>query len=259
MRIRKYLTTPSSSEHPLLWHAPPAAWITALLLIATIAGCSKKPAPLPVILPENIMARPIGTVGVVTLAEPSNLAISMRALGVPYRRIPIDSILRVDLDDIRMLFLDEGIMEDQRILDLYPRLIEIVGRGMRLVILQQQPALTAKMLQKSRQVIVAREVDHSINLKLPRPGHPLVASPNIITAADLDSLSRFAHQLARGSADARALIAGNVERPDSSAALLWNPLGRGALYYVAFPLTARSALGYAAEQRVLANLVSNAL
>ena len=101
-----------------------------------------------------------------------------------------------------------------------------------------------------------REPGYTLTIGAPEPRHPVLVRPNIVTPGDIDSLSQRARRLVRGSRNARAILAGNLQRPDSSAAILRDPTGAGAIWYVAFPVARRAAAGYEAEQKLLANLLS---
>lgn len=231
--------------------------IAALLCALLLTGCGSAPVRLPAVMPENVALHPIGRVGVVTLAEPASLSTSIRALGVPFRRVPVDSLRRHDLSDLSFVIVDERALDDPRVDAGIFALFEYARTGGRLILLQQQPEAFIKLLPRTTETVLARPVEYAITLRTPMPEHPLLNRPNAITAGHLDSLSRGTRQLAQGSANARAILAGNLDRPDSSAALLREPMGRGVVWYIAFPVATRAALGYEAEQKLLANLLSH--
>jgi hypothetical protein len=226
--------------------------IAILILIGS--GCGSTPTVTRV-LPENIMAQPVGTVGVVSLTDGSPLLTSLRALGIPYRRIPVDSLSRLERYTFPQVVLDEELLEDERASKAYRLIIDKVRSGPTLILLHQNPE-TLQKLTSAAATLIPRGVEYTITLVIPRTGHPVMTTPNMIRRADLDSLSPRTRQLALGGRGARAVIAANLQSPDSSAALLLEPAGKGTIWYVAMPVTTRAAAGYEAEQKILANLLS---
>jgi hypothetical protein len=217
-------------------------------------GCGGRPI-ITRVLPENVMAQPVGTVGIISLNDSSAIITAMRALGIPFHRIPVDSIERVERYGFRQLLMDEDLLEDEGVMKGYRGFLDHIRKGSTLILLRQKPEVMRRLAEPAV-TVVPREVEYSITLLLPRGDHPLVTTPNHLLRRDLDSLSPFTHQLSHGDRSARAVIAANLQSPDSSAALLVQPAGRGAIWYVAFPIAQRAAAGYEAEQKLLANLVS---
>jgi hypothetical protein len=225
-----------------------------LLLILIGSGCGSTPTVTRV-LPENIMAQPVGRVGVVALTDGSPLLTSLRALGIPYGRIPIDSLAHLERYDFPQVILDEELLEDERASKAYRLVVDRIRTGPTLILLQQHPE-TLQKLTSTATTLVPRGVEYTITLVIPRTNHPVMTTPNLIRRADLDSLSPRTRQLVLGGKGARAVLAANLQSPESSAALQLEPAGKGAIWYVAMPVTARAAAGYEAEQKILANLLS---
>jgi hypothetical protein len=235
----------------------PGINIVALALIAAITlniGCSSPPV-ITHVLPENIMVHPPHTVGVITLEAQSPIYTTLRALGVPWHRIPIDSLVRFDRYTLPIVIMDENLLEDERVAGAWPVFLDHIRKGTTLLMLQQNPETMQKMASRYS-TTRSRQVDYTLHLVMPRPEHPAVSIPNRLTQVDLDSLSLNAHQLAFSDKTALALVSANLQSPDSSAALLLTPAGRGAVWYASFPFMTRAAAGYPAEQKLLANLLS---
>jgi hypothetical protein len=224
-----------------------------LLLLAAACGTSR---PAPSALPENIAADPRGAVGIIAPSPTSTLPTALRALGVPFRRLAHDDFEESMLDGLSLVVLDEGAVDDPAVPLALPRLFDRSRTaGLSLVVLAQTDETGRETLRRNLAPFEPRRVSHGIELVAPQRGHRLLVSPNTINADDLEQYAERTHQLARGKGG-RAILAGNLDRPDSSAALLRVPYGKGTVLYVAFPLAARAAEGYAAEQRLLANLLS---
>jgi hypothetical protein len=235
----------------------PGINIVALALIAAITfniGCSSPPV-IKHVLPENVMVHPPPTVGVVALDAQSPIYTALRALGVPWHRIPIDSLVRFDRYTLPVVIMDENLLEDERVAGAWPVFLDHIRKGTTLVMLKQNPGTMQKMASRYS-TTRARQVDYTLHLVLPRPEHPAVSIPNRLTQDDLDSLSLDVHQLAFSDKSALALVSANLQSPDSSAALLLTTAGRGAVWYATFPFMRRAAAGYPAEQKLLANLLS---
>jgi hypothetical protein len=232
--------------------------IVAIALIAAITlniGCSSPPV-IRHVLPENIMVHPPQVVGVVTLEAGSPIYTALRALGVPWHRIPIDSLVRIDRYGLPVVIMDENLLEDERVTGAYPVFLDHVRKGgITLLMLQQNPETMQKLFSRYS-TTRPRQVEYTLHLVMPRPEHPAVTIPNRITQEDLDSLSLHVHQLAMSDKSGQALLSANLQAPDSSAALLLTPAGKGAVWYASFPFMERAAAGYPAEQRLLANLLS---
>ena len=113
----------------------------------------------------------------------------------------------------------------------------------------------AEVLRHNAVPFEIRAVGHGVDLVTPQPGYRALVAPNAIGRDDLEAYSERTAQFARGRS-ARAIIAGNLDRPDSSAALLRAIYGKGTIFYVAFPIAAGAAEGSPADQRLLANLLS---
>jgi hypothetical protein len=180
----------------------------------------------------------------------------MLALGIPFRRIPLESLAKADLDDYKVMVVDENTFDDERAVLGYARLLGRVKRGATMLMLRQSLDGIRKVRARVREVVTIREVDHSITFRIAIVGDRATRYPNRVTRADLDSLARGSRQLAFSGSEARAIIAANILAPDSSATLLWEPIGAGKLWYCTFPLVARAAAGFEAEQKIAANLLS---
>ena len=207
-------------------------------------------------LPANVMAHPAGTVAVVSASAEGTVERMMLALGIPFQRIPLDTLVKLDLSDYRVMLIDEGALDDPRAANGYPRLLARAKQGGTLLILQQSVDAMQKLRARVREVVSLREVDYRLTYRVAVSGDPIVRLPNSVTRADLDSLALRSRQLARSGSESRAILAANVLSPDSSATLLWEPVGSGKLWYCTFPLVARAAAGFEAEQKMAANLLS---
>jgi hypothetical protein len=236
----------------------PGISIVALALIAVITlnpGCSSPPPVITHVLPENVMVHPPQTVGVITLEAQSPIYTALRALGVSWHRIPIDSLVRFDRYRLPIVIMEENLLEDERVAGAYRVFLDHIRKGTTLLMLQQNPETMQKMASRYS-TTKSRQVDYTLHLVMPRPEHPAVSTPNQLTQADMDSLSLDVHQLAFSDKYAFAMISANLQSPDSSAALLLTTAGQGAVWYATFPFMTRAAAGYPAEQKLLANLLS---
>ena len=235
----------------------PAMRSTVFILLTVLLAACGSGRPAPSLLPENIAAEPRGMLGIVATSPTTSLPTALRALGVPYRTLPI-----VDLDDrqfegLSMIVFDEGSLDDPKLADALPRLFDHARTtSTPLLMLAQTHDKGRETLRMNAAPIEPRAVGYSVDLVAPQSNHRVLITPNRIDADDLEVLSESVSQLARGRSGGRAILAGNLERPDSSAALLRVPYGKGSIWYVAFPLAAPAASGLGAGQRMLANLVS---
>jgi hypothetical protein len=226
--------------------------ILLLLLAAACGGSSVQRTTLP----ENVGADPRGLVGIIAPAPTTALPTALRALGVPYRLLAASQLDGPMLDGLSLVVIDEGALDDLAVAQALPRLLDDTRTSRQsLVILAQSNERGIEVLRRNAAPFEPRPITHGVSLASPPPAHRTVRTPNVIRGADLAALSERTTQFARGR-NARAIIAGNLERPDSSAALLRVVYGKGAIYYAAFALTAAAADGQPAEQRMLANLVS---
>jgi hypothetical protein len=207
-------------------------------------------------LPANVMAYPKGMVGVVSASTEGTIEQMMVALGIPFEPIPLDTLAKIDLSDYRVMLVDEGALDDPRAAAGYPRLLDRAKNGGTLLVLRQSVETVRKLRSRVREMMILREVDYPLTFRIAVSGDPIVRVPNTVTRADLDSLARGSRQLARSGSESRAILAANVLSPDSSATLLWEPFGNGKLWYCTFPLVARAAAGFEAEQKMAANLLS---
>lgn len=234
----------------------------SLSVIATLAlliGCGSAPRPtLPRRLPANVMAQPRGTVGIVVVNYASPLPTALRTIGAPYRLLPLAQVQHLDLTQHQVIIVDEYAMEEDKTFAAYDHLVDNARKNAgTLIVLHQSTETLQRAARTARYRLQAREAEYRLTFAAPRRDDPVMTTPNSITRSDLDSLSPTTHQLVFGGPDARAIISANLVAPDSSATLLWEPLDRGAIWYMTFPIAARAADGYATEQRLLANLVSN--
>lgn len=234
------------------------ATLCSVLFMTAFLGCGgSRPMPSRV-LPENIVAHPRGTIGVIAPGERSSLPTALRALGIPYHQLGLKDFAKLDLTPYTVMMIDEEALELEEAPPAYSRMLEHVSkRGGTLVLLSQRTKTLQRIAPQVPLKIVSRDVEYRIDLSAPRHDDPIMRQPNLITPHNLDSLSGRTMQLVYGGREARALIAGNLDAPDSSATLLWEPLGKGAVWYLSVPITAYAAAGYEAEQKIIANLVSN--
>lgn len=229
----------------------------AALLLLLMAGCSGS-KPIPRVLPGNIMAHPRGTIGVIAPLERSDLLVALRALGVPYSRIPLADFARHDLTPYTVMMVDEEAMEYTETLQAYNRLLAHTSKnGTTLIVMTQQTKTLLKAGAGVPLKLSPRDLEYQVVLAPSLRGDPVIERPNQLTRADLDSVSKRTGQLVFGGENGRAILAANLQAPDSSAALFWEPLGKGSVWYLSFPVTAHAAAGYEAEQKLIANLVSN--
>lgn len=241
-------------------NVPPRRYgLAALLLLAFLASCGSPERPIFRGLPANVMAQPRGSIAVITLTGgTSSLTTSLRALGIPYRTIALAGVPQHDLASYHTLFYDENLLEADKELAAYGRVLDHVARrGGTLILLRQEPSLLRKATAKLPYKLYPREVDYRLVMAKPRREDPVVMAPNPITRANLDSMSMRVTQLVFGGTEARAVLATNLDAPDSSATLLWEPYERGAVWYISFPIADYAAAGREAEQKLIANLVSN--
>lgn len=226
---------------------------------ALAAACTSTPVPQTARrLPANVLAQPRGTVGLVLASFNSPTPTALRALGITYRPIPLAQAPKMDLSAFQVLLLDEDALEADNGFVVYDNLIENVRKyGMTLVVMRQRTETLAKAAKVLPFKLLPRDAEYKIVLVTPRRDDPVMNTPNTIVKADLDSLGRSAGQLVSGGPDARAIISANLDAPDSSAALLWEPYRRGSIWYVAVPVSARAATGAETERKLLSNLVSN--
>ncbi len=229
----------------------------SLLLGALLAaGCGGSRVGYSGRLPANVMVHPKGTVGVVTASTDGAIVQMMVALGIPFEKIPLEGLSKADLDQYACMLIDEGTLDDPRAALGYSHLVDHVHGGASLVILRQSIEGMQKLRARVRGAATPREADYAITIRLARHNDPIIRVPNTITRADLDSLSLRSRQLVHGSSEARAVLAANVQSPDSSATLLWEPMGNGTIWYCSFPVVLRAAAGFEAEQKIAANILS---
>lgn len=238
--------------------------LDSLLLLAHLAiaialsstGCGSGGSGATRSLPGNIMARPNGIVGVVTVGAISSLPTALRALGVPFEQISTEGFGKRDLTRYKTIVIDEFAFDEESLGPIYRRIMLEVKYGRTLIILRQQekrlPVVTGPVRR-----ITAREIDFGVRLTTVRRTDPMLTSPNAITRENLDSLAREARQLASGGPTSRAIISSTTSEADRAALLLWEPYEDGAVWYLAIPIVARAAAGLEAEQKLLANLLSN--
>ncbi len=156
------------------------------------------------------------------------------------------------------MIVDEEAFEDDAVAKAYPQVLDHAAKyGLTVIVLRQRSKTLGKLMPNLAHPVIARDVEYRIALATARRGDRVMNVPNSIDPDNFDSLSARTAQLVHGGADARAIISANLDAPDSSAAMLWEPFRRGATWYLSFPLTARAAAGFEAEQKILANLVSD--
>ena len=227
----------------------------AIALLLTIGSCGS-PAHVRTTLPENVAADPRGLVGIIAPAPTTALPAALRALGVPYRLIPPADIDERQLEGLSLVVVDERAIDELAVAQALPRLFDDTRTaGRPLLILTQSNERGVEALRANAAPFEPRPVAHGVELAAPRGVHRALVAPNVLRGDDIAIFSDRTTQLVRGR-NARALLAGNLDRPDSSAALVRVTYGKGAVYYVSFELTAGAADGQPAEQRLLANLVS---
>jgi hypothetical protein len=226
------------------------------VLIVTLAACGGATRSSSPTLPENIAVAPRGPIGIFAPSPTSALPTALRALGVQYRRLGFDDLDEAQLDGIGLVILDEGSFDDPAVSAALPRLFDHARTaGLVVVILAQSPEIGRDVMKANAGPIEPRTITHGVDLVAPHRDDRLLSAPNAIGRDDIEAYSDRTSQFARGR-NGRAVLAGNLDRPDSSAALLGVAYGKGSMWYVAFPFVARAAEGYAADQRLLANLVS---
>lgn len=234
-----------------------APWL--LLAALGMFGCGGAEQMAVTRLPENVMTHPVGPVAVVSLAPNSPAMTSMRALGVGARGFSPDSLSAEGLRGFRVVLLEEGVLSDKRMLGGFPLITEHVRRGATLLLMQQDPEVMRKLRERYTDMIAPRATTYALEIvPTRRTDEPMkvLRFPNPVDGDDLDSLSLRAAQVVSGGEQAVAVLASNVLSPDSTAVLLRQPYGRGELWYCSVPLSGRAALGFAAEQKLLANLLS---
>jgi hypothetical protein len=228
-----------------------------VLLMALAVGCGGTRQITTSGLASNVMAQPRGTVGILTASAPSSLPLALRALGVPYKQLASQT-LREDLFTMQIVMVDEGALDDDAALREYARILDHAAQyGTVVVLLHQDSRTMRKVVAKLKHKVYPRDVEYGIRLTTTKQTDPVLNYPNPLTRTNYDSISTRVTQLVSGGRDARGIIAANVEAPDSSAAMLWEPFEKGFVWYVSVPVTAHAAAGYEAEQKLIANLVSN--
>jgi len=230
--------------------------IMCVVMMLAASGCGSSPKVATASLPANVMARPRGIVGVIPAPENSHLPEALRALGVPYRVLPIEGFTQHDLTHYSTIVVDEMALDNDAMTPVYGRIMREVRFGRNVVILHQRAERISALSGPARK-IVAREVDFTLRLVTIRGADPMLKSPNAITREDLDSLGRHANQIVAGGADARAILSSNTNDADKAAVLLWDRYEDGTIWYLSVPIVARAAAGHPSEQRLLANLLSN--
>ena len=234
------------------------ALIPAIALLLAQLGCGGSAAPAFRGLPANIMAQPRGPIGVITHQTTSSLMTAFRAMGIPYQLIPLRSAPRQDLSSFQIIFLDEGTLDEDDNFAAYDNALATTAKHGTTMIMMHQPTSTiVKATRKVPYKLFPREVDYRLLLATPRRDDPMMTTPNRLTRPDLDSLSTRTSQLVFGGRAARAIISANLDAPDSSAAMLWEPYERGAVWYFSIPLADYAAAGHEAAQKIIANLVTN--
>jgi len=227
-------------------------------LLLLLAGCASAPKVSAPSLPSNVMAQPYGTVGIITAPGSTSLPTALRAIGVPYQPVAIAPLGRADLFTLPIVIVDEDAFEDDAVAKAYPQVLDHAEKyGLTVIVLRQRSKTLGKLMPNLTHRVVARDVEYRLGLATARRNDRVMQLPNRIDPDNFDSLSVRTNQLVHGGADARAIISANLEAPDSSAAMLWEPFRRGATWYLSFPLTARAAAGFEAEQKILANLISD--
>ncbi|MBC8144025.1 MAG: hypothetical protein H7X80_00490 [bacterium] len=228
---------------------------TTILTFLLFVSCGV-PAVVPPSYPENILAEPRGTVGVIEVPPSTMLSTALRAIGVPHRVLKYAELDDVQLDGLALVMIDEGAFDDEIMPRALPRLLDRTRTSaVPLFILMQSPMRTSEIMRSNAAPIEPRMVEYDVSLVATQRDHRSLSWPNAIQPNDLAEFSERTVQFARAR-NGRAIIAGNSDLPDSSAALLRVPYGKGALWYVSFPFIDRAAEGYAADQRMLANLIS---
>jgi hypothetical protein len=234
------------------------ALILAIVPLLLQLGCGATAQPAFHGLPSNIMAQPRGSIGVVTHETSSSLMTAFRAMGIPYHLIPLQGAARQDLSNFQILFIDEGTLDEDAGFAAYGHAIETVTKfGSTLVVMHQPTDALTKAMRRVPYKLHSRDVDYKLLLSLPRKDDPMTSTPNRITRIDLDSLGTRTTQLVYGDRAARAIISSNLDSPDSSAVMLWQPLEQGAVWYFSVPLADYAAAGHEAAQKIIANLVTN--
>jgi len=229
----------------------------ALLLVAQL-GCGSEAKPVFRGLPANIMAQPRGTIGVITHHTSSSLLTAFRAMGIPYQRIPLGDAPRTNLTSYQILFLDEDVLDEDKEFVAYNHALEQVGRnGATMIIMRQPTDAMREATRKASYKIHPRDVEYRLRLVTPRKDDPMMTTPNRVTRVDLDSLGTRASQLVHGGREARAIVSANLDAPDSSAVMLWEPYAKGAVWYFSIPLADFAAAGHEGAQKIIANLVTN--
>ncbi|MDB5035770.1 MAG: hypothetical protein JWQ98_3011 [Chlorobi bacterium] len=229
--------------------------VTLLMALATGCGGTKQITTSG--LASNVMAQPRGTIGILTAAAPSELPLALQALGIPYKRLASQT-LREDLFTMQIVMVDEGALDDEAAVREYARILDHAAQyGIIVVLLHQDSRTMRRVVGKLKHKVYPRDVEYGIRLTTTKGADPVLNYPNPLTRTNYDSIGGRVTQLVSGGRDARGIIAANVEAPDSSAAMLWEPFEKGFVWYVSVPITAHAAAGYEAEQKLIANLVSN--
>jgi hypothetical protein len=228
--------------------------LPAISLVIVLAACGGGTTASS--LPENIAVDPRGMVGLIAPAPLTPLPTALRALGVPFRQLPSADLDDSHLDGLSLVVIDEGALDDPAVPDALPRLFDHARTaGLTVIMLSQSAEKGLAIMRRNSAPFEPRPITHGVDLVTPQRDHRLLRSPNVIQSIDIDGYSDRTNQFARGRGG-RAILAGNIDRPDSAAALLRVPYGKGSMWYVAFPIVARAAEGFAGEQRMLANLLS---
>lgn len=203
------------------------------------------------------MTVPRGRVAMISADEASPLPVALRALGVPVRRLSLDSLSDPEVGFYTTLVVDEGALADNRLVEAWRDLLFRVRTGTTMIILSQPAERMASKLRTMPHAITPRPIEYQPKIVAVRRTDPVLLRPNVITQSDLDTIAPRVRQLVAGGNEARGMISGSGVDADSSAILLWDRFEQGTLWYLAAPIVARAAAGAAPEQRLLANLISN--
>jgi len=229
-----------------------------LFLLLPAIGCGgERHVVTDIRLPDNVMTMPRGRMAIISADERSQLPVALRALGVPARRLSLDSLSQPEVGFYTTLMVDEGALADRRVVEAWRDLLFRVRTGATMIILAQPVKTMAEDLRSMPHAIIPRSIDYQPKIVPVRRNDPILQRPNVISQSDLDTIVPRVRQLVSGGADARGMISGSIADADSSAILLWDRFEQGTLWYLAAPIVARAAAGAGAEQRLLANLISN--
>src|SRR5687767_9299231 len=144
--------------------------LTSILAVVLLYSCSVQ-GVVPPSYPENILAEPRGTVGIIQLPPSTMLSTALRAIGVPYRILPIGELDDSHVDGLVLVMIDEGAFDDENVPRALPRLLDKARTSaLPLFILSQTSERTGEIMRANAAPIEPRTVEYDVTLVAAQPG-----------------------------------------------------------------------------------------